>query len=66
MRIDNDLDIEDSLNYILKLFLNNKDTFLDDLKSLVDECVIEKDKVLKLICDAALSNNVLDLYNILK
>ena len=66
MRIDNDLDIEDSLNYILKLFLNNKDTFLDDLKSLVDECVIEKDKVMKLICDAALSNNMLDLYNILK
>lgn len=49
IRIDNNLDLENSLNYIMKYGKKDKQFFIDDLKYLLDINVINKLEVLNLI-----------------
>ncbi|MEG1142248.1 MAG: bifunctional glycosyltransferase/class I SAM-dependent methyltransferase, partial [Clostridia bacterium] len=55
MRIDNNIDVEESLNYIFDMYEKYQNEFLEDLTYLINNNVINKEAVLNKIKDEALN-----------
>jgi GT2 family glycosyltransferase/cyclopropane fatty-acyl-phospholipid synthase-like methyltransferase len=60
MRIDNNLDIDNSINCIFKLYSKYSDDFIDDIEYLIESAIINKDDVLNRIGVEAFKKGLYD------
>ncbi|MGL5380255.1 MAG: hypothetical protein ACRDBA_10080, partial [Clostridium sp.] len=63
MRIDNDLDIERSLNWIFNLYYKNTSEFICYLSEIIRNSIINKEKVLDILEKEALKRGVENTIN---
>ncbi|MEN8076972.1 bifunctional glycosyltransferase family 2 protein/class I SAM-dependent methyltransferase [Clostridioides difficile] len=61
MRIDNELDVENSMKYILELYYKHSDELIEDIEYLLSTAVVNKETVLNRIAINAFGQKLYDL-----
>lgn len=65
MRIDNDIDVKESLDYVFEMYEKYKDEFLSDINYLIENHTVNKAEILDKIGKESLNRGLNDLANLL-